>query len=364
MHFNFSAYCRSIRNATLAFVGFASTIVTAQAGDTYKWTVQYLVDNSQVVYGQSQKSWPRRNRGLALSPDGKFLYAGYHHGGNGQGEVRKLMVGMTDDFARATVRVLPGPLGKAIATDDKGRVYIANEGDVLVYDENLSQLQFTLQTDLCEGLAVVRDGKDLALYTAERQGGLVNRWTLEEKSGVIVGASLSLGFGEKGTAVIRPAVSLRGMDVDSKGRVWVTDMEGGRIFRLSKDGKTVESADVARPMDVAFDGERAFVSCGTERVIAVFELEGLKLLGNLAAPWDELELSPYGNNRAGGLSGIATIPGKGFFVTNESGQTLDQKSTYGRADSATDLIAGKLYRDATNDDNEPILQALSIPDSK
>jgi hypothetical protein len=68
-----------------------------------------------------------------------------------------------------------------------------------------------------------------------------------------------------------------------------------------------------------------------------------------------------GNNRLGALGAIVAIPGKGFFVTNESGQTAGQRSTYGRADDNTEIIAGTLYRDAFNDDNDPILRALEAP---
>ena len=357
-------HSKFIRTATIALLGLSSTMIPAQAGDTYKWTVQYLVDNSQVVYGQSQKVWPRRNRGLAISPDGKYLYAGYHHGGNGQGEVRKIAIGIADDYARATVRVLPGPLGKSITTDDKGRVYIANESEVLIYDENLSQLQYSYQTALSEGVAVTRDGKDLVLYSTERQIGGIRRSVLTEKDGVITDATPTASFGSDGTVLIKAAQSLRGIEVDGKGRIWAADMEGGRVFRISKDGKTVESAEVTHAMDIGFDGDRAFVTCGISKVISVLETESMKLLGNLSAPWDELELSPTGNNRQGALSGIVTVPGKGFFVANETGQTGDFKSTYGRADAHTDLINGKLYRDAITDDNDPILQALVIPDAK
>ena len=364
MTIHFSTHTKFIRNFAIALLGISSSLLPAQAGDTYKWTVQYVIDNSQVVYGQPQKVWPRRNRGLAISPDGKFLYAGYHHSLNGQGEVRKLAVGITDDFARATIRVLPGPLGKAIATDDKGRVYIANQSSVLVYDENLSQLQFSFQTSLSEGIAVVREGNELALYNSERQIGVVRRWVLEEKNGLIIGAVPAANYGEDGAFLLQAARGLRGVEVDSKGRAWVADSEGGRVFRVSKDGKSAESVDLESAMDIGFDGDRAYVTRGTDRVISVLEIESMKVLGHLAIPWEELEVSPLGNNRLGALSGIAMVPGKGFFVSNENGQTADFKSTYGKADAHTDLINGKLYRDAIIDDNDPILQALIVPDAK
>lgn len=330
-----------------------------RAGDTFKWTVQYLVDNSQACFGQSQKIWPRRNRGMALSADGKYLYLGYHHGANSAGEVRKVAIGITDDFTRATTRILKGPIGKAISCDDKGRVYIANEGEILIYDSELQRLQHKVAISICEGVTVTREGKELVLYATDRQLGELQRFVLEEKGDEVTGDRMA-GFKEDGRLVINGSISLRGCRVDPKGNIWIADHEGGRVFRISPDGQKVESADVRSPMDVAFDGNRAYVSCGEERVVAVMEADSMKLLGNLAVPWDELELSPKGNNGKGALCGIVAVPGKGFFVTNEGGQTASQRSTYGRADENTDFVAGKLYRDAFLDDNEPVLRALEV----
>ncbi len=359
----YTAINRILRPGTIAALALA-VLVPSQAADTYKWTVQYLIDNSQAVKGQSQKVWPRRNRGLAMSPDGKFLYAGYHHGGNGEGEIRKIVIGETEDYVRATERVLRGPLGKAIATDDKGRVYIANEGEVLIYDEDLSHLQFSFESNLCEGVATVREGNELILYTTGRQSGSVRRWVMTEKDNQIVDVVLSNSFGEKGEVRIKNAVDIRGVEVDKKGRVWVADPTGDRVYRISKDGKNVESIELPSPMDIGFDGDRVFVTLARERQIAVLETDSMKLLGNLSVPWNELELSPPGNNRTGALCGIVVAPGKGFFVANESGQTAGQKSTYGRADSHSDAVNSKLYKDSFMDDNDPILRALSVPDAK
>jgi hypothetical protein len=60
------------------------------------------------------------------------------------------------------------------------------------------------------------------------------------------------------------------------------------------------------------------------------------------------------------LSGIVVVPGKGFFANNETGQTANQRSLYGRADENADFLDGKLYRDAYMDDNDPLLRALEV----
>src|ERR1700744_5256642 len=109
---------RSLRRFALTALCVLTTAATASAGDAFKWSVQYLIDNSRTVFGHSQKASPRHNRGLAISPDGKYLYTGYNHSYNNNGEVRRIALD-SNDFDRASDIVLPGPMGKAIATDDK-----------------------------------------------------------------------------------------------------------------------------------------------------------------------------------------------------------------------------------------------------
>src|SRR5439155_19921921 len=153
-------------------------------------SVQYLIDNSQTVMGHSQKIFPRNNRGLAISPDGRFLYAGYNHslgneaglhrGGLGEGvfgksgEVRKIDLTVAD-YEDATVGLLPGPLGKAIAVDDGGRVYLADNDSVYIVDADLKHHQFRVETDDCEGVAVTREGSALVMYTTERRAKILKR---------------------------------------------------------------------------------------------------------------------------------------------------------------------------------------------
>jgi hypothetical protein len=118
--------------------------------------------------------------------------------------------------------------------------------------------------------------------------------------------------------------------------------------------------DVKEPLSIAFYDDTAMVTRDTDREIALISPD-MVVTGNLSVPWEELELAPYGNDRDGALAGIAVIPGgKGFYVANEHGQTSNQKSTYGRTDQNSEVIGGKLYIDAFQDDNEPILRALPV----
>ncbi len=335
------------------FVG----LLTASAGDAYKWSVQYLIDNSRAVFGKPQKVSPRHNRGLAISPDGKYLYAGYHHSFNNAGEVRRIRIDVAD-YERATEEVLPGVLGKAITIDDKGRVYISTENSVLVYDAALLQRQLRIPVNVCEGVAAVREGGELVLYGSDREEGTISRWLMQESGALVTAATLS-GFGGSGVYKVPGATDLRGMKIDAKGNFWVADLKGGKVFRIEPGGKNVKSVAITTPMDVAFDGPRVFVTRWTDRAITVLD-DQANVVGSLGVPWEEMELSVLGNNRNGALSGIVTVPGKGFFVANEAGQTANQKSTYGRIDEHSDFIDGKLFRDVFQDDNEPILRGTEV----
>lgn len=345
-------------NKALASIALSLALASiAGAADAYKWSVQYIIDNSEAVQGRAQKVWPRGNRGLALSPDGKYLYAGYLHSWAKRGEVRKIAVDVAD-FEMATDATLQGPTGKAITTDDKGRVYIADANGVLVYDADLQQRQFRILVEDAEGLAVVREAANLILITSDREHSTIQRWLLTETGERITDAKLG-GFDGSGSFKVPGAKSLRGLKVDAKGNIWVCDHDANTVFRIRRDAKDLKSVEIASPMDLAFDGKRVLVTRGEERAITVLD-EDMMVVGNLNVPWEELELSLVGNNRKGLLSGIVAVPGKGFYVANEEGQTANQKSIYGRADGSADIIDGKLYRDAKGDDNEPILKATAV----
>ena len=324
------------------------------AGDAYKWSVQYLIDNSRTIFGRPQKVSPRHNRGLGISPDAKYLYAGYHHSFNNSGEVRRIRIDVPD-YDRATEALLPGVLGKAITTDDKGRVYICDNACIYIYDALLERRMVRIPTTVCEGVATAREGGQLVLYGTDREDGTLSRWVMQESGADVTAATLS-GFDGSGVMKVPGAFDLRGLKIDAKGNFWMADLRGNKVFRVSQDGKDVKSVSVSVPVDVAIDGERVFVTRSTERAITVMDNE-LNVIGSLSVPWEELELSPYGNNRNGALGGIVVVPGKGFFVANEAGQTANQRSTYGRVDEHSDFVNGKMYRDIFGDDNEPILRA-------
>jgi sugar lactone lactonase YvrE len=358
----------------LILVSLLCAVGTARsaAPQAYKWSVQYLIDNSQSVFGRSQAVYPRTNRALALSPDGNFLYAGYvqsfNNGGplrprdsrmTNSGEVRKIDLRVAD-YEDATKAVLTYHRAKAIAVDDQGRVYLAEGEMIEVYDADLRQALLTIPMDQCDGVAVKREGGDTVLYATERELGELHRFLIDARWGSGGCKATPAGLGGNGMIKVQGAKSLRGVAVDAKGRIWMADVEAGRVFRVDANGSNLASVQVSRAMALAFYDDTALVARGTDRQIALVSPD-LVVTGNLSVPWEELELAPYGNDHTGGLSGIAVIPGgKGFFVANEHGQTSFQKSTYGRTDQNSEVIDGKLYTDAFQDDNDPILRAVPV----
>lgn len=352
--------------AVLAVVGgvlFSSSPATAS--EQYRWSVQYLIDQSQSVFGRSQFTAPRGDRALAVSPDRKFLYSAYLWTPTSKGnwknatEIRKIDIS-EPDYEKATVALLPSSITKALAVDEAGRVYAAMGNNVRIYDADLAHELFSIPTVTCDGVAIAHEGGQTVLYTTERDRGTVKRFEISSDSFGAISKVKQAGF-ENGAGEFRipGAMSLRGVTVDSHGRIWVADLGGDSVYRIEPSGKDLKSIKLHTPMAIAFDGSKGYVSLWRNREIAVISDE-MAVVGALTVPWKELEMSVLGNNHQGALAAIAVDPGKGFWVANEHGQTADQKSTYGRVDKNSLVIKGKLYTDAEADDNDPVLHAVVV----
>jgi sugar lactone lactonase YvrE len=348
--------------------------IAAHAGapQAYKWSVQYLIDNSESVFGRSQQVYPRANRGLAISPDGNFLYAAYTQSFNSgaklrprdsrmtnTGEVRKIDLRIAD-YEAATTVVLPYHRAKSIAVDDQTRVYLAEGDTIEVYDSDLKDVIVSIPMQTCDGVAVTHEQGETVLYATERDMCELHRYLIDTRFGTGGAQATPAGLGGNGVLKIAGAKSLRGLAIDPKGKIWIADEQADKVFRVDPDGTNLASVDVSRPMAIAFYDDTALVTRYIDCQIALIS-EDMVVTGNLSAPWEELELSPFGNDHDGALSGIAVIPGgKGFYVANEHGQTANQKSTYGRSDQSSEVVGDKIYTDAFGDDNDPILRAVPV----
>jgi hypothetical protein len=325
--------------------------------DNLNWSVQYMIDNTQTVAGVNQFERPRDNRGLAISPDHRYLYAGYNNPSGGY-SVRRIDL-TKSDYTEATVSNLVGATrGKAITVDDQGRVYLADADAIKVYSADLSTLQYTISVTKCEGVAVARQGGQLALYSSDRTNGTLTKMLITESGGAVTDAGLDASFGLNGDVALSP--DLRGVEVDSAGNIWVADTDDNRVFRVAADGASYDAVNgVTSPMDIGFDGNTALITQYAEVAISRFDATTLLSMGSVVtAPLAAMQLTatPLTGGH-GAFSGIAVVPGLGFYVAGEGINTANEKSTYGAIDANSGWLAGQFYTDLHNDDNDPILFA-------
>jgi len=341
--------------AGFVLVGVESTRAAIQL-DNLGWSVPYMIDVSQSDFGAPQSPEPRNNRGLAISPDGRYLYAGYN-----DEYVRRIDTTVADYIDAADAQ-LTGVRGKGIAVDDAGRVYLAEGTQIKVYNADLSSNLFDL-TGLTksEGVAVTRESGQLVLYNADRTDDNLKKWVLTESGAGISAAAQDMSFGGAGT--VATGSDPRSVEVDDAGRIWVASKDDDTLYRVSADGLTVDSIAVGSPQDVDFDGSTVLVTRYEARLLARFDADTMLSLGSdLTVPWGELKLDPDGQSGYGALSGIAVVPDVGFYLANETGQTADEKSTYGRIDGNSGFIGPDYFTDMYNDDNDPILFAKTVPE--
>jgi DNA-binding beta-propeller fold protein YncE len=311
--------------------------------DNLDWSIQILIDQSETVFDDPQFTRPRDNRGLAISPDGGTLYAGYNNSLYEGGEVRRIDLSLSGNVEPFLSRVT-GVRGKSIAVDDVGRVYLAEGATIQIYDPNLSTLLYTI-SDLTttEGVAVTRQEGQLVLYNSDRTNGTLEKRILSEDGAGISSVMPDGSFGANG--VITLTGNLRGVEIDNQGRVWVAGFGTNTLYRVSADGATVDSLSVENPIDIGFDGQVVLVTRYIDRLISRFDADSLTSLGSdLTVTWEELGLDSGEQNSDGALSGIVVIPGEGFYVAHEAGQTLPFEEPPG----------SEYYID----DNDPILFAV------
>ncbi|NUO81257.1 hypothetical protein HUU05_14350 [candidate division KSB1 bacterium] len=330
---------------------------TLQAQET--WQIQHIIDNDDYVMGVQQSSRdanaPRDNRGLALSPDRQFLYLGYNNPPDRR-LVRKISLRVKDpaNNSLAVVAQLAFSNGdapaKAIATDDKGRVYLARGRRVEIYDANLSERLFALADfEKCEGIAAARLEGKLVLYATDRARGTLSRFELSEGEGLELRHARKAGLSGEGEIVIANHKSLRGLAVQSDGTAWLADHDPGRVFRIYPNGR-MNSISVRNAIDVALDEKRGeiFVTQDTSRTITVLRLTDGAFVRTLTPPLAELKLAERGANLA--LTGVEVIPGQGLFVCNENGRSLTTgaagDSPFSNSDDSEFFFG---------DDNDPVL---------
>jgi DNA-binding beta-propeller fold protein YncE len=264
------------------------------------------------------------------------------------------------------VVLLQGDRGKAIATDDKGRVYLAEGSDatlhgpgIVIYDAALSTWLWTISSlTKPEGVAATRESTTLFLYASDRSAKTLTKFAITEGSGVSI-----TNVAVQWSISVTGASDLRGVEVDPNGKIWMADNGGNTVFRVNNDGTGLTSTTVTKAMDISFGYGKAYVTQHTDRTITVLKQDDLSYVETLTPPWADLILDADGQSGGGALSGIAVRESSGvLYVANEAGQTADEHSTYGATDGESGYIGTKFYTDVTHDDNDPILKmAFPVP---
>lgn len=279
-----------------------------------RWHCQHAIATDEAPYTYLCKA-----RGLAISGDGRFLYLG-HNGPDFLATDRPAVVKARnardatgpDHFATNTLIRLYGYRGKSLAADDQGRVYVAegtgggysnsvwwptggaamtNESapvaGINIFDPDLGNRLYTIARPNCEGVAVKREGDALALYATDRLNKTLTRWQLSENGGAIVSA-VRTGLGGGGEITNAGASSLRGVDLDANGRIWMADVGGNKVWRCDHNGGSMTNVTVPTPLDVSCADGRAYVAVAVNgnNAGSVWVLDGIDMhtVTNLVRP--------------------------------------------------------------------------------
>ncbi len=327
------------------------------------WSVQHIVDNDDVIFGISQgpggDNAPRDNRGLALSHDGQFLYLGYNNPSSKR-VVRKIDLSETDPARNhnSVVKQLQFASGaapaKSIDTDDKGRVYLARGSVIDIYNADLNTLLYTISGfNTCEGVAVQRESGTLVVYASDRANQKVSRFVITEGSGDAIVSATKSGLDGDGEVTVTGASSLRGLDVQSNGTIWVADISANKVFRIKANGDMDGNCNIQSAIDVAIDEGQAqvYVTQYTVRTIKVLNMADFAEKKTLTPPWSALNLTETGQSGNGALSGIDLISGQVVYVANETGQSI---MTGDPPDSPFSNVGDDNV--VYDDDNDPVLK--------
>ncbi len=296
------------------------------------WAVQHLTDVDDVIFGldqnQQPNSSPRDVEALAVSANGRHLYLSYLLS-HDKRVVRKVDAADPANNHAAVLAQLQFPNGTvpvlALATDDRGRVYISLQTEIRVYDSNLNALLHTITgfTD-CEGIATRRESGKMSVYATDRADKTLERFELTEGLDETITAATKAGLDGDGEALIPNSINPRGVAIQSNGLIWVADNGANAVIRFYANGNFRGNTSVSKAYDLAIDASRneVFVSQGTARTIKVLNVWNGQVKRTLTPPGAALNLDIDGDLGDGALTGIDVSACKRVFVANRRGRSL------------------------------------------
>lgn len=309
------------------------TVVVNVTALANSWAVQHITDVDDVIFGLNQgqalNPAPRDVEALALSFNERYLYLSYlltHD----KRVVRKIDLEIADPANNhaKVVAQLQFPNGapqlEALATDDRGRVYISLGAEIRIYDSNLSALLHTITgfTD-CEGLATRRENGVMSVYATDRLDKTLERFELSEGAGEAMSGAVKAGLDGDGEVLIPTATTPRGLAIQSNGLIWVADNGGNAVIRFYANGTFRGTTNVPKAHDLAIDASRneVFVSQGTVRTLKVLNVWNGQVKRTLTPPGVALNLDIDGDAGDGALAGIDVASCKRVFVANRRGRS-------------------------------------------
>lgn len=248
-------------------------------------------------------------RSLALSQDGSnSVYVGYIQT-SGTRDVHRhdwnpayTLLNQRNDLATYGTQQ-----PKAIATDDRGNVFIGNRNsgtNTSNISAHSSALVFSnsvgVGSPVLGGMTVVKSGASYYAYASFEGLGLVQRYNVTNPAAITIDAT----FGVAGSFNIPGGTAnLRGIEVDSAGNIFVASRDDNKIYKVSADLSTTTSVALTRAMDVAMFGGNIYATSytGTTSKISVFD-SNLTFIEDISI--STLDGNPYSRGASEGWSGI------------------------------------------------------------
>ena len=328
---------RSLLRHSVQFMGILAALAPmALQAAPLTWSLVH----DQSVTSTSSQTLIRSLRGLALSSDDQSLYGGFIQKSLGAG-VRYFTlagdppIGTPAAYFNVTSIAPSGTdhQPKAVATDDRGFVYVGSSKDstsgdnarVIIKDSSLSAAQkvFVLADitatpngytgERVGGLGLRRADGKLYLYVSREHpnSAYVERYVIGGTD--ITTATLTLDPTFNGTGrfslktVFAGASDLRGLEVAQDGTIFVTSRADDAVYRISDDLASVTKQTVNNAIDLALFDSRVFVTSYDAASSAIFELSEastLDLLGSFDAFGSFARPGPEGDLDDTGYSGI------------------------------------------------------------
>ena len=204
-----------------------------------------------------------RSLAVARNAGNESVYFGFIQG-SGFRDVRRHDWNSPYGLLNSRTPASGGDQPKAIATDDRGNVYVANRlsgtniASIKTHDSALNEIASfgTGSTNDFGGIAWHKSGGTNYLYISREGGGAIQRFNADDPTNI----ALDPTFGVAGTFTVPGATNLRGIEVASDGTIYVASRNDGSLFKVSADLTTTSTLAISRAFDVALFQDKAYVT--------------------------------------------------------------------------------------------------------